>query len=110
MGSIYRRTAPYCATCKIRLSTTTARDACQSVGHIVEDRESTMWTIQYQDANGRTKAESSKSSNKEKARHLLKLREGAIARGERIVVETMSYDDAVTMVVTDYETNEQSSL
>ena len=62
-----------------------------------------MWTIQYQDARGRTKAESSKSSNKEKARHLLKLREGAVARGDQIVVETISYDDAVKMVVTDYE-------
>ena len=110
MGSIYRRTAPYCATCKRRLSTTTARDACQSVGHVVEDRESPLWTIQYQDATGRTKAESSKSSNKDKARHLLKLREGAIARGERLVLETLSYEDALTMVVTDYEANEQSSV
>jgi hypothetical protein len=67
MGSIYRRAAPYCATCKMRLSTTTARGGCQSVGYVVEDRESTIWTIQYQDATGRTKAESSKSSSKEKA-------------------------------------------
>jgi len=110
VGSIYRRTAVYCRTCKSRLSTTVAHDACRLAGHAVEDRESAIWTIQYQDQRGRTKTESSKSANKEKARHILKLREGAVARRDRIVVETISFKDAVKNLITDYEINKKKSL
>jgi hypothetical protein len=76
----------------------------------VQIRPSTIWTIQYQDANGLTQIESSKTSDKKKAHHLLRLREGAVARRERIVVENLNFDDAIKLVVTDYEVNERKSL
>jgi integrase len=110
MGSLYRRSAVYCQTCKSRLSTSGTQTACRSAGHDVEVRQSTIWTIQYQDASGRTQTESSKASDKKKAQHLLRLREGAAARRERIVVENLTVDDAAKLVVTDYEVNERKSL
>ena len=109
MGSLYRRSAVYCQTCKSRLSTSATQTACRSAGHDVEVRQSTIWTIQYQDVSGRTQTESSKAFDKKKPQHLLRLREGAAARRERIVVENLTVDDA-TKLVTDYEVNEGKTL
>src|SRR5262249_49069224 len=89
MGSVYRRSLVYCRTCKSRLSTIAAQKACRSSGHDVQVRESAIWTIQYQDASGLNQTESSKTSDKKKAQRLLRLREGAVARRERIVVEDL---------------------
>src|SRR5712692_3496736 len=105
MGSLYRRSAIYCRTCKSRLSTSATQAACRSARHDVEVRESTIWTIQYQDASARTHIESSKTSDKKKAQHLLRLREWAVARRERVIVENLTFHDAATMVVTDFEVN-----
>jgi len=110
MGSLYRRSAAYRRTCKSRLSTSATQAACRSARHDVEVRESTIWTIQYQDASARTHIESSKTSDKKKAQHLLRLREGAVARRERVIVENLTFHDAATMVVTDFEVNEKKSL
>ena len=84
MGSVYHRSAVYCRTCKSRLSTTATQTACRSTGHDVHVRQSKIWTIQYQDASGLNQTESSKTSDKKKAQHTLRLREGAVARRERI--------------------------
>jgi hypothetical protein len=76
----------------------------------VQVRQSKIWTIQYQDASGLTQIESSKTSDKKKAQHALRLREGAVARRERIVVEDLTFADAVRLVTTDYQVNERKSL
>lgn len=110
MGSVYRRSLVYCRTCKSRLSTTATQTACRSAGHDVQVRQSKIWTIQYQDASGLNQTESSKTSDKKKAQHTLRLREGAVARRERIVVEDLTVADAAKLVVTDYQVNERKSL
>lgn len=110
MGSVYRRSLVYCRTCKSRLSTIAAQKACRLSNHDVQVRESKVWTIQYQDASGLSQTESSKTSDKKKAQHLLRLREGAVARRERVVVENLTVADAVKLVKTDYEVNERKSL
>jgi hypothetical protein len=110
MGSVYRRSPVYCRTCKSRLSTTATQTACRSAGHDVQVRQGKIWTIQYQDASGLNQTESSKTSDKKKAQHLLRLREGAVARRERIVVEDLTVADAAKLVVTDYQVNERKSL
>ena len=51
---------------------------------------------QYQDASGLNQTESSKTSDKKKAQHTLRLREGAVARRERIVVEDLTVADAAS--------------
>jgi hypothetical protein len=51
-----------------------------------------------------------KSSSKDKARHLLKLREGTVARRERVVVDSLPFDDAVKLILTDFDVNEKNSL
>ena len=94
MGSVYRRSLVYCRTCKSRLSTTATQTACRLAGHEVQVRQSKIWTIQYQDASGLNQTESSKTSDKKKAQHTLRLREGAVARRERVVVEDLSVADA----------------
>jgi hypothetical protein len=76
----------------------------------VQIRQSKIWTIQYQDASGLNQTESSKTSDKKKAQHTLRLREGAVARRERIVVEDLSVADAAKLVVSDYQVNERKSL
>jgi hypothetical protein len=110
MGSVYRRSLVYCRTCKSRLSTTAAQTGCRSAGHDVQVRQSKIWTIQYQDANGLNQTESSKTSDKKKAQHTLRLREGAVARRERIVVEDLTVADAAKLVVSDYQVNERKTL
>jgi hypothetical protein len=110
MGSVYRRSLVYCRTCKSRLSTTATQTACRSAGHDVQVRQSKIWTIQYQDASGLNQTESSKTSDKKKAQHLLRLREGAVARRERIVVENLTVADAAKLVEADYQVNERKSL
>ena len=110
MGSVYRRSLVYCRTCKSRLSTTATQTACRSAGHDVQVRQSKIWTIQYQDASGLNQTESSKTSDKKKAQHTLRLREGAVARRERIVVEDLTVADAAKLVVSDYQVNERKSL
>ncbi len=110
MGSVYRRSLVYCRTCKSRLSTKATQTACRSAGHDVQVRQSKIWTIQYQDATGLNQTESSKSSDKKKAQHTLRLREGAVARRERIVVEDLSVADAAKLVEADYQVNERKSL
>jgi integrase len=110
MGSVYRRSLVYCRTCKSRLSTTSAQTACRGSGHHVQVRQSKIWTIKYQDASGLSQIESSKTSDKKKAQHTLRLREGAVARRERIVVEDLTVADAAKLVVSDYQVNERKSL
>src|SRR5262245_8211173 len=110
MGSVYRRSLVYCRTCKSRLSTTATQRACRSAGHDVQVRQSKIWTIQYQDASGLNQTESSKTSDKKKAQHTLRLREGAVARRERIVVEDLTVADAAKLVEADYQVNERKSL
>jgi integrase len=110
MGSVYRRSLVYCRTCKSRLSTKATQAACRSAGHDVQLRQSRIWTIQYQDATGRNQTESSKTSDRKKAVRVLRLREGAVARRERIVVADVTFDDAVGLVTTDYQVNERKSL
>jgi hypothetical protein len=46
--------------------------------------------------------ESSKTPDKKRAQHLLRLREGTVARRERIVVEDLTVADAAKLVVTDF--------
>ncbi len=110
MGSVYRRSLVYCRTCKSRLSTRATQTACRSAGHDVQVRQSKIWTIQYQDASGLNQTESSKTSDKKKAQHTLRLREGAVARRERIVVEDLTVADAAKLVEADYQVNERKSL
>lgn len=110
MGSVYRRSLVYCRTCKSRLSTKTTQKACRSAGHDVQIRQSKVWTIQYQDANGLNQTESSKTPDKKKAQRTLRLREGAVARRERIVVDDLTFADGVQLVTTDYQVNERKSL
>ena len=110
MGSVYRRSLVYCRTCKSRLSTIATQRACRSAGHDVQVRQSKIWTIQYQDASGLNQTESSKTSDKKKAQHTLRLREGAVARRERIVVENLTVADGAKLVEADYQVNERKSL
>src|SRR5918994_3705306 len=110
MGSVYRRSLVYCRTCKSRLSTNATQRACRSSDHDVQVRQSKIWTIQYQDARGLNQTESSKTSDKKKAQHTLRLREGAVARRERIVVEDLTVADAEQLVTNDYQVNERKSL
>src|SRR4029453_12605827 len=102
MGSVYRRSLVYCRTCKSRLSTKATQTACRSAGHDVQVRQSKVWTIQYQDASGLNQTESSKTSDKKRAQHTLRLREGAVARRERIVVEDLTVADAAKPREGDY--------
>jgi integrase len=76
----------------------------------VQVRQSKIWTIQYQDASGLNQTESSKTSDKKEAQRTLRLREGAVARRERVVVEDLTVADAAKLVEADYQVNERKSL
>jgi hypothetical protein len=64
----------------------------------VQHRQSTIWTIQYHDANGLNQTESPETSDKKKARVSFVFAKG---RRERIVVENLTVADGVKLVKTD---------
>lgn len=68
------------------------------------------WIRYYRD--GRRFEESTKSLKKSKAEHLLRLREGAIARGEPVTpaLARVTVDDALADVILDYQINAKRSL
>src|ERR1700688_4589458 len=80
MGSVYRRQVKFCTTCRQRLDTTAARQACDARGHAIAIREQPIWWIRYQ-IGGRPQFVSSRSDKKRVAEDLLKEREGDVVRG-----------------------------
>ena len=73
-------------------------------------RNRTWWIKFYKD--GRPHRESSGSTKKSDAERLLKLREGAVAKGEPISlrVERITLDELLDDVVLDYEANGKASI
>ena len=66
------------------------------MGCIYKRADSKNWWIKYFDANGRGHCESTRTTKKDAARTLLKLREGAIARGEAVTpkVGRLKFEEA----------------
>lgn len=74
-------------------------------------KRGSIWWIRYY-RNGRRHEESSRSKKKGDAEALLKLREGAVARGEAITAKVgqVRFDEAAADVVNDYEINGKRTL
>lgn len=70
------------------------------------------WSIRYYDVNGVQVEETVKSERKGDALHVLKLREGALARGEPVTAKVgkVTFTEAVKDVVNHYTTNGLKSL
>ena len=70
------------------------------------------WSIRYYDANGVQVEETVRSERKGDAIHTLKLREGALARGEPVTAKAgkVTFNDAMQDVVNHYTTNRLRSL
>lgn len=112
MGCIYRRRAIHCKTCGgKRLTRTADREACKSMGHMVEERQSPVYWIKYTRA-GRGYAESSGSDRKKDAVALLQDREGDVVRGKPITPKMgrTSFEDASADILADYTTNDKRSV
>jgi hypothetical protein len=76
----------------------------------IYQRGKTYWIKYYR--NGQAMRESAHSNKESDAKNTLKLREGAIARGEPITpkVGRVTFADAAADVVLDYKTNKKRSL
>lgn len=74
-------------------------------------RESRVWWVRYY-RDGRRHEESSGSTRRSDAERLLKVREGAVAKGERVSAEVgrLTFDQAAADVVRDYKLNERHTL
>jgi integrase len=86
----------------------TVRDP--ATGERVRRRSAVWWVRYYRD--GRRHEESSGSTRKADAERLLRLREGAVARGEPVSAELgrVTVDDALADVLTDYRVNGRRTL
>jgi integrase len=111
VGTIYRRQVKVCTTCHRRLDTTAARQRCEAAGHAIVIRDQGPWWIKYQ-LNGRPVCVSTGSDKHEKAKSLLKLREGEVEKGLPISadVNRITFDEAAKDLITDYLTNKRRSL
>jgi integrase len=105
MGEIRRFKFRYCLDCEREI-----RPACKAAGHPTERRERPTYWIRYY-RNGVRIEESAETSSYEKARDLLRTREGAIAKGKPVTAESvrMKFDDAIKDVSADYTLNAKSS-
>src|SRR5690349_15229086 len=111
MGSIYRRVERHCATCKKRLAKTADHDACKAAGHVIDERQSSIYWIMYTRA-GKGYDESSRSKRKSDAKTLLQKREGDIVDGKPVTPKMgrLTYEDAAADLLADYKTNGKRSL
>jgi integrase len=111
MGCIYRRVQWHCVTCQKRLDKTAGRKACETAGHIVEERQSPVYWVKYTRA-GKGYAESSGSDRKKDAVALLQDREGDIVRGKPVTPKMgrTTFEDASADILADYTTNDKRSV
>jgi integrase len=111
MGTVYRRKVTFCTTCRRRLDTTAARQACKATGHEIQIREQSTWWIKYQ-VGGRPQCVSSGSDKKKVAEALLKEREGDVVRGLAITanVGRIRLEEARDDVLNDFRVNRKRSL
>jgi integrase family protein with SAM-like domain len=111
MGTVYRRQVKFCTTCRRRLDTTAAWQACQAAGHAIETRAQRTWWFKYH-VGGRPHCVSSNSEKKADATRLLKAREGDVVKGVPITasVGRVTFEDAAADLLNDYTTNRRRSL
>lgn len=76
-----------------------------------ERRQSNVWWLRYY-RNGKRHEESSGTTKKTEALRLLRLREGAVAKGEPVTAKVgrVTFDEAAQAVVTDYRVNKKKTL
>jgi hypothetical protein len=108
MGSIYRRTFKHCLTCKKRVRAKGDIQRCERAGHSLVERESPIWYVAYETADG-WRDESSRSRQKADAQRLLRDREGAVERGQ-IATRGFTFDDAAKAALSDYKMHGRRSL
>ena len=107
-GSIYRRTFTHCEDCGERLRRTADQNACKRKGHTLKDRESPIWYIAYETADG-WRNESSRSKHKVDAQRLLRDRMGAVDR-KQINTRGFLFDDAAKAAISEYKVHKRRSL
>src|SRR5215475_3554624 len=105
MGEIRRLKCRHCLICDRE-----ATAACKAASHSTESRERpTYWIRYYRD--GRRHEESAHTDKYEKARELLKKREGAVADGVPITAKIgrVRFEDVAKDLLTDYKINGKRS-
>ena len=110
MGCVYRRIRWMCVTCRKRVEKVSDRQTCASMGHLLEQRESSTWWIKYRRV-GKDYSESSGSKLKGKATAILQKREGDIVDGKPVTnkIGRVKFDDAAQDLLTDYKNNNKRS-
>ena len=106
MGSVFRRTRLYCFTCRMR-PTESEREACEAAGHKLREKKSRFWYIHYK-VGDRLVTEYTAFEYQIDAERKLRDLEAAIDKGAR--PGKITFDDAVQMVIDDYEIKEYRSL
>ena len=111
MGTIYRRQVRVCTTCRRRLDTRAAQQACGAAEHDIELREQGPWWVKYH-VGGRPVCVSSGSERKEDAKKLLRQREHLVDTGAPALVHhnRVTFLEAADDIVTDYVSNRRRSL
>ena len=109
-GSVYRQKFWVCKTEGKRLSRADQRQACLAAGHKLKREPFGNYVIAYHDGKKR-RLERTDTTVHADAVKALSLRTGAIAKGERVVIQKpLTFDDAVAEVVKDYRINGRRSL